>query len=40
MQHSQLMKSYILVDSSNDAWYFEAFVVKEADEIAQQHHDL
>lgn len=29
-----------LADSSNYAWSFEAFVVKEADEIAQRHHDL
>lgn len=36
-QFSQFMK---LRDSSFDAWSFEAFVVKEADEIAQRHHDL
>lgn len=27
-------------DSVNEAWSFEAFVVKEADEIAQRHHDI
>jgi len=27
-------------DGANSAWSFEAFVVKEADEIAQRHHDL
>lgn len=26
--------------SSNNAWSFEAYIVKEADEIAQIHHDL
>lgn len=28
------------VDTKNDAWSFEAFVVAQADEIAQWHHDL
>ena len=28
------------VDGKNPAWSFEAYVVKEADEIAQRHHDL
>lgn len=28
------------VDSSKEAWSFEAFVVEQADEIAQWHHDL
>lgn len=27
-------------ESVNEAWSFEAFVVKEADEIAQRHHDI
>ena len=30
----------ISVESKSPAWSFEAFVVKEADEIAQRHHDL
>lgn len=31
---------YKLSGSNNVAWSFEAFVVREADEIAQWHHDL
>lgn len=34
-------KHYLLGGySDKEAWSFEAFVVKEADEIAQRHHDL
>ena len=33
-------QSAISVTNNNPAWSFEAFVVKEADEIAQRHHDL
>ena len=34
-------KHYLLEGySDKEAWSFEAFVVKEADEIAQRHHDL
>lgn len=33
--------SYLRIDECNQvAWSFEAFVVREADEIAQRHHDL
>lgn len=33
--------SYLKIDPCNQvAWSFEAFVVREADEIAQRHHDL
>jgi dGTPase len=38
--YNQFSSFMHLKDSSNDAWSFEAFVVKEADEIAQRHHDL
>lgn len=31
---------YCLKDCDQEAWSFEAFVVAEADEIAQLHHDL
>ena len=27
-------------DGTHEAWSFEAFVVREADEIAQWHHDM
>lgn len=34
-------KHYLLEGySDKEAWSFEAFVVKEADKIAQRHHDL
>lgn len=35
-------EQYFYIDKINKkvAWSFEAFVVKEADEIAQRHHDL
>lgn len=31
---------YWMHDTCNEAWSFEAFIVAEADEIAQMHHDL
>jgi len=33
-------KYMMMKDSSHKAWSFEAFIVAEADEIAQRHHDL
>lgn len=36
-QYDKYMK---LPNSNNLAWSFEAYVVKEADEIAQRHHDI
>ena len=35
-QYDNLLKMH----NGNDAWSFESFVVREADEIAQRHHDL
>lgn len=37
LQYEDLFK---LPDSAKEAWSFEAFVVRQADEIAQWHHDL
>lgn len=39
--HYDQYNSYLKIDGDNQiAWSFEAFVVREADEIAQRHHDL
>ena len=38
--YEQYNKYLKLPDSDNFAWSFEAYVVKEADEIAQRHHDI
>ena len=38
--YNQFKKYMMLENSQSYAWSFEAFVVKEADEIAQRHHDL
>lgn len=40
MGYYDRFKKYLLLDNQNYAWSFEAFVVREADEIAQRHHDL
>lgn len=38
--YAQFEQYMHLENSITNAWSFEAFVVKEADEIAQRHHDL
>lgn len=39
-QYEQFSSFMEFKNTSNKAWSFEGFVVKEADEIAQRHHDL
>lgn len=34
------LASYYMINNQQKAWSFEAYVVAEADEIAQRHHDL
>lgn len=38
--YDQFVQSGCMLDDGEPAWSFEAFVVAEADEIAQRHHDV
>ena len=38
--YCEIFNKYLEVKDGHQAWSFEGFVVEQADEIAQWHHDL